>query len=71
MSFYPVASPDVTLCCAEDVCLGLLGQARVVAVRVADLVSPARQGLGRDGRTALTAAGAGQGFAKVGVTVSD
>jgi hypothetical protein len=32
----------------------------VVAVRVADLACPARQGLGRDGRTALTAAGAGR-----------
>ena len=32
----------------------------MVAVRVADLASPARQGLGRDGRTALTAAGAGR-----------
>jgi hypothetical protein len=60
MSFYLVASPDVTLCCAEDAALGLLGQAGVVAVRVADLASPARQGLGRDGRTALTTAGAGR-----------
>src|SRR5712671_4786915 len=60
MSFYPVTPPDVTLCCAEDAALGLLGQAGVVAVRVADLASPARQGLGRDGRTALTAAGAGR-----------
>jgi hypothetical protein len=31
----------------------------MVAVRVADLASPARVGLGSDGRTALTAAGAG------------
>lgn len=31
----------------------------MVAVRVADLGSPAREGLGKDGRTALTAAGAG------------
>ena len=46
--------------CAEDAALGLLGQAGVVAVRVADLASPARQGLGKDGRTALTAAGAGR-----------
>src|SRR5712671_2889673 len=60
MSFYPVTPPDVTLCCAEDAALGLLGQAGVVAVRVADLASPARQGLGKDGRTALTAAGAGR-----------
>jgi hypothetical protein len=60
MSFYPVMPPDVTLGCAEDAALGLLGQAGVVAVRVADLASPARQGLGRDGRSALTAAGAGR-----------
>jgi len=32
----------------------------MVAVRVADLASPAREGLGKDGRTALTAAGAGK-----------
>jgi hypothetical protein len=31
----------------------------MVAVRAADLASPARVGLGSDGRTALTAAGAG------------
>jgi hypothetical protein len=37
----------------------LLGQAGMVAVRVADLRSPARVGLGKDGRTALVAAGAG------------
>lgn len=40
--------------------LGLLGRAGMVAVRVADLASPARHGLGKDGRTALTAAGAGR-----------
>jgi len=60
MPFYPVMPPDVTPGCAEDAALGLLGQAGVVAVRVADLACPARQGLGRDGRTALTAAGAGR-----------
>ena len=59
VSFYRVMPPDVTLCCAEQAALGLLGQAGVVAVRVADLASPARRGLGKDGRTALTAAGAG------------
>jgi hypothetical protein len=59
MSFYPVVPPDATLGCAEDA-LGLLGQAGMVAVRVADLASPARQGLGKDGRTALAAAGAGR-----------
>jgi hypothetical protein len=52
--------PDATLGCAEDAALGLLGQAGMVAVRVADLACPARQGLGRDGRTALTAARAGR-----------
>jgi hypothetical protein len=60
MSFYLVMPPDVTLGSAEDAALGLLGQAGVVAVRVADLAPPARQGLGRDSRTALTAAGAGR-----------
>ena len=59
MPFYPVMPPDVTPGCAEDAALGLLGQAGVVAVRVADLSSPARRGLGKDGRTALVAAGAG------------
>jgi hypothetical protein len=60
VSFYRVMPPDVTLCYAEQAALGLLGQAGVVAVRVADLASPARRGLGKDGRTALTAAGAGR-----------
>ena len=40
--------------------LELLGQAGMVAVRVADLASPAREGLGKDGRTALVTAGAGK-----------
>ncbi len=39
MSFYPVTPPDVTLGCAEWAALGLLGQAGMVAVRVADLAS--------------------------------
>jgi len=60
MSFYPVMPPDVTPGGAEDAALGLPGQAGMVAVRVADLASPCRRGLGRDGRTALTAAGAGR-----------
>ena len=60
MPFYPVMPPDVTPGCAEDAALGLLGQAGVVAVRVADLASPVGQGLSKDGRTALTAAGAGR-----------
>jgi hypothetical protein len=60
MPFYPVMPPDATVCCAANAALGLLGQAGVVAVRVADLACPARQGLGRDGRTALVSAGAGR-----------
>jgi hypothetical protein len=60
MPFYPVMPPDATPGCAEDAALGLLGQAGMVAVRVADLACPARRGLGKDGRTALTAAGAGR-----------
>jgi hypothetical protein len=39
--------------------LGLLGLAGMVAVRASDLRSPAGAGLGKDGRTALTVAGAG------------
>jgi hypothetical protein len=60
MSFYPVMPPDVTSSGVEDAALGLLGRAGMVAVRAADLASRCRRGLGRDGRTALTAAGAGQ-----------
>ncbi|MGH3125972.1 MAG: hypothetical protein ACRDND_33765, partial [Streptosporangiaceae bacterium] len=60
MSFYPVTPPDVTPASANDAALELLGQAGMVAVRAAGLASPARRGLGRDGRTALTAAGAGR-----------
>jgi hypothetical protein len=60
MSIYPVPLPDATSCCAEDAALGLLGRAGVVAVRAGELASPARQGLGGDGRTALVAAGAGR-----------
>ena len=40
--------------------MGLLGRAGMVAVRAADLRSPAGPGLGRDGRTALTVAGTGR-----------
>ena len=60
MPLYPVMPPDVTCAAGEDAALGLLGQASMVAVRAADLASPCRRGLGRDGRTALAAAGAGQ-----------
>jgi hypothetical protein len=48
-------SPDP----AEDGGAALLGQAGMVAIRVADLASPAGRGLGKDGRSALVAAGAG------------
>src|SRR5258708_2806169 len=58
MSFYLVTPPDVTSASAEDAALGLLGRAGMAAVRVADLAWPARQG--GDGRSALTAAGAGK-----------
>jgi hypothetical protein len=60
MSFYPAMPPDVTPGCAEDAVLGLLGQAGMVAIRVADLASPAGPGLGKDGRTALVTARAGK-----------
>ena len=40
--------------------MGPLGRAGMVAVRAADLRSPAGPGLGRDGRTALTVAGTGR-----------
>ena len=59
MLFYPVTPPDVTSSGAEDAGWSLLGQAGMVAVRVADLASPAAPGLGKDGRTALVVAGAG------------
>jgi hypothetical protein len=60
MSFYPAAPPAVTLTAAEGSVGDLLGRAGgVVAVRLADLASPARHGLGKDGRTALVASGAG------------
>ena len=60
MPFYLVIPPDVTPSGGEDAALGLLGRAGMVAVRAADLASPCGRGLGRDGRTALTAAGAGR-----------
>jgi hypothetical protein len=60
MLFYPVTPPDVTSSGAEDPALRLLGQAGMVAVRVADLISPAGPDLGKDGRSALVAAGAGK-----------
>jgi hypothetical protein len=60
MPFYPAVPSDVTPDPAGEAGLRLLGQAGMVAVRVADLVSPAGQGLGRDGRTALVAASTGK-----------
>ncbi|MGH3156846.1 MAG: hypothetical protein ACRDNF_09760, partial [Streptosporangiaceae bacterium] len=45
---------------AEDAAAGLLGHAGMVAVALADLASPCARGLGKDGRTALTAAGGGK-----------
>ncbi len=55
----PPPEPGLLAGAAEQAGRDLLGQAGVVAVRVADLSSPARRGLGKDGRTALVAAGAG------------
>ena len=60
MSFYPAVPPVVTSSAGEDAAAELLGRAGIVAVRLADLVSPARAGLGKDGRSALVAAGAGK-----------
>ena len=60
MPFYPVMPPDVTCAGLEDAALSVLGRAGMVAVRAADLASPCRPGLGRDGRTALVAAGGGR-----------
>jgi len=60
MSFYPAVPPAVTPSAGEEAAAGLLGGAGMVAVRLADLVSPAGAGLGKDGRSALVAAGAGK-----------
>ena len=60
MPFYPAVLPDVTLAGGDDAVFELPGGAQMVAVRVADLVSPAGRGLGGDGRSALVAAGAGR-----------
>lgn len=59
MSVCPAVPCDVTPAAGDQTGLGLLGQAGMVAVRVADLAWPARVGVGGDGRTALTVAGAG------------
>jgi hypothetical protein len=60
MSFYPVVPPAVTLSAGEDAAAELLGLGGMVAVRLADLASPAGAGLGKDGRPALVAEGAGK-----------
>jgi hypothetical protein len=60
MLFYPAAPLDVTRDPAGDAGPALLGQARMIAVRVADLASPAGRELGKDGRTALVAASTGK-----------
>jgi hypothetical protein len=62
MPFYPVVPSDVTFAAGEDAAFGLLGQAQMVVIRVRDLASPAGRGLGlgKDGRSALVAAGAGR-----------
>jgi hypothetical protein len=54
------AAPDTGPAPGDDAALELLGRAGMVAVRVAGLSSPAGPGMGRDGRTALVAAGAGE-----------
>src|SRR5260370_40335821 len=61
MPVCPAVPCDVVPAAAKETGLGLLGKAGMVAVRVADLASPAGAGLGKDGRTALIAAGAGRG----------
>ncbi len=60
MPFYPVVPSAATCAPAEGTACELLGRAGMVAVRVADLVSPAGAGLGKDGRSALVTAGAGK-----------
>ena len=60
MSFYPVVPSAVTFAPGVEPAAELLGRSGMVAVRLADLVSPAGAGLGKDGRSALVAAGAGK-----------
>lgn len=59
MPFYPAAPSGVTSSAGGTVS-GLPGEAQMVAVRVADLASPAGRGLGKDGRSALVTPGAGR-----------
>jgi len=60
MLFYRAAPSDVSRDPVSDGGLALPGQAGMVAVRVADLTLPTGRELGRDGRTALVAAGTGK-----------
>jgi hypothetical protein len=60
MSFYPAALPGVTLTAEEAAAAELLGEAGIIAVPLAAVASPADRGLGRDGRAALVAPGAGE-----------
>ena len=60
MLFYPAVPSDVIPDPVSDAGLALLGQAGMVAVRVADLASPTGSELGKDGRTALVAASTGK-----------
>src|SRR5258708_28149958 len=59
MPVCPAVPCDVVPAAAGEAGLGLLGQAEMVAVRVADLAWPARRGPGAGGRAALTPAGSG------------
>jgi hypothetical protein len=54
------AAPGPAPAAGEDDAGELLGRAGMVAVRVADLASPAGRGLGKDGRSALVTPGAGR-----------
>jgi hypothetical protein len=60
MPFYPAAPLAVTSSAGQGAVFGMPGGAGMVAVRLEDLVSPARRALGKDGRSALVAAGAGK-----------
>src|ERR1017187_8991959 len=60
MWFYNAVAPAVTPATGEGDAAELLGRAVMVAGRRADLASPAGPGLGKDGRSALVAAGAGK-----------
>ena len=59
MHFYPAAPSAVTCCAAEEEGLAPLGTGGLDAGRETDLAGPARPG--GDGRSALVAAGGGEG----------